>query len=419
MIGFLTVDIVVCVSYAACGPEQMFKMLTLERPSHLDGGVPPGHFGRVTGMRPPPILCRPGGRTRVKTQPVSFPIRLPEALQAEALRLLDASRGAINELMVELWPALDRFAAERTGPAWKQVEQYATRRSGHGNRQERGVLEQAGRILRAQATRKQVFQTILPLLSAGLIRPADGKRPATKDYRLIREQVRALRVERAEAGEEADAFMAMTNLIEQACNFYLETGAFPATYEEVQAVPVPAVGQLPFAGDDGMQVGQTYRAVFGVAQSCDRSTRAEVRRTHLALKLRAPDPQGTWAWGAWSAQIPLPAAVCAYLEQGATPLAPTLREISTPDGRRVAVLDLILDVPVRRVPLLAQQRRVLGFDWGVRSLSTASVVEKSTGQQRVRQVSRPVFLDTGGIDGRQARLRREIGRAACRERGEI
>jgi len=58
-------------------------------------------------------------------------------------------------------------------------------------------MEQAGRILRAQATRKQVFQTILPLLTAGLIRPAEGKRPAKKDYRQIGERVRALRAERA------------------------------------------------------------------------------------------------------------------------------------------------------------------------------------------------------------------------------
>jgi putative transposase len=154
-----------------------------------------------------------------RTHPLAFPIRLPDALQDEALRLLDASRAAINQLLVGLWPDLDRFAAERTGPAWKQVEQYAIRRSGHGSRQERCEMEQAGRILRAQASRKQVFQTILPLLSAGLIRPAEGKRPAKKDYRLIREQVRALRAEQQEAGEEADAFMAMTNLLEQACNF--------------------------------------------------------------------------------------------------------------------------------------------------------------------------------------------------------
>jgi hypothetical protein len=153
-----------------------------------------------------------------RTQPLAFPIRLPDALQEEALRLLDASRGAINQLLLELWPQLDRFAAERTGPARTQVEQYAARRSGHGSRQARCEMEQAGRILRAQASRKQVFQTILPLLTAGLVRPADGKRPATKDYRLIREQVRVLRVQQQEAGEAADAFLAMTNLIEQACN---------------------------------------------------------------------------------------------------------------------------------------------------------------------------------------------------------
>src|SRR5579862_4432094 len=364
-------------------------------------------------MRAQPILAAQESGV-VHTQPVSFPIRLPDALQAEALRLLDESRAAINELLVELWPALDRFAAERTGPAWKQVEQHTTKRSGHGSRQERCEMEQAGRILRAQASRKQVFQTILPLLKAGLIRPAEGKRPARKDYRLIREQVRALRTAQQEAGEEADAYVAMTNLLEQACNHYLETGAFPTTYEAVQAIPAQAVGQLTFAGDDGMHAGQTYRALLWVAHSCDLQTRAEARRASLLLRLRAPDEQGTWAWGAWSPEIPLPAAVCASLEQGATPPAPTLRELVRPDGRRVAVLDLILDVPTSTVPPLAQERRVLGFDWGVRSLITASVVEKSLGKRSPR-VSRPVFLDTGGIDGRQARLRREIDRLkACR-----
>src|SRR5262249_56077094 len=64
---------------------------------------------------------------------------------------------------------------------------------------------------------------------------------------------------------------------------------------------------------------------------------------------------------------------------------------------------------------LSEEGRVLGFDWGVRSLITASVVETNHGKQ-YPQVSRPVFLDTGGIDGRQARLRREIDcLKACRE----
>lgn len=126
-----------------------------------------------------------------KTQTLSFPIRLPDAMQAEALRLLDASRWAINQIILDLWAHLDRFASNRTGPAWKQVERHLLHRSGHGNRQERNEMEQAGRILRAQATRKQVFQSVVPLLTDGLIRPADEKGPARKDHRAITQQVRA------------------------------------------------------------------------------------------------------------------------------------------------------------------------------------------------------------------------------------
>lgn len=352
-----------------------------------------------------------------KTQTLSFPIRLPDALQAEALRLLDASRDAINQIIVQLWPQLDLFVADRTGPAWKQVELHLLKRSGHGNRQERNEMEQAGRLLRAQATRKQVFHTVLPLLSEGLIRPAEGERPAKKDHRQIKEQVRALRAQMQDAGEDADAFMAMTNLIEQSCNRYLQSDEFPTTYEALQPAPILSVGQLTFAGDDGMKAGQTYRARIEVSHCCDLQTRQEHKRAALWFKLRSPSVHGKWTWGAWSQEIPLPPTVFSYLWQGATTQAPTLREIKSDDGSRVAVLDLILEVPAKYVSPLEQESRVLGFDWGVRSLITVSVLEKGDADEPYHQVSRPVFLDTGGIDGRQARLRREIDRLkACRDR---
>ena len=352
-----------------------------------------------------------------KTQTLSFPIRLPDAMQAAALRLLDASGIATNQMVTELWPQLDLFASDRTGPAWKQVERYLLSRSGHGSRQERCEMEQAGRILRAQASRKQVFQTILPLLSEGLIKPAEGKRPARKDHQQIKEHVRTLRAQMQGTGENADAFMAMTNLLEQACNQYLQTGVFPTTYEELQPVPTLSVGHLTFAGDDGMKAGQTYRARIEIAEGRDLQTKQEQQQASLWLKLRTPDSLGKWSWGAWSEAIPLASPVCIYLWQGATTQAPTLREIRGDHGSRVAVLDLILEVPAKYVSPLEQETRVLGWDWGVRSLITVSILEKPEGDEPYRQVSRPIFLDTGGIDGRQARLRREIDRLkACRDR---
>src|SRR5205807_4863903 len=132
-----------------------------------------------------------------------------------------------------------------------------------------------GRRLRAQASRKQVFQTILPLLGEGLIRPAEGKRPARKDHRKIKEQVSSLRTQIQDAGEDADAFMAMTNVLEQACNRYLQTDQFPTIYEELQPAPLLSVGHLTFAGDDGMKAGQTYRARVEMSHCCDVQTRQE------------------------------------------------------------------------------------------------------------------------------------------------
>jgi hypothetical protein len=76
-----------------------------------------------------------------KTQTLSFPIRLPDAIQAEALRRLHASTIAINQIITDLWPQ--------------------------------------------------------------------------QDHQQIKEQVRALRAQMPEAGEDADTFMAMTNVIEQ------------------------------------------------------------------------------------------------------------------------------------------------------------------------------------------------------------
>src|SRR5260370_10464811 len=154
-------------------------------------------------------------------------------------------------------------------------------------------MDKAGRILRAQARRKQVFQTILPLLSEGLIRPAEGSRPARKDSRVIKEQVRALRSD----VEDADAFMAMTNIIEQACNRYLQTESFPSTYEDLQPVPVLSVGQLTFAGYDGMKAGQAYRARIDVSQSWDQASRQEQERAPFYIRLRSPDQRLNWPSG--------------------------------------------------------------------------------------------------------------------------
>lgn len=321
-------------------------------------------------------------------QSLSYPLRLPDAIQADALRLLEVSREVINLTVTALWDRLDEFATRTNRYAYKQVEAMLAAPLAHGHRQWRCEAEQAGRILRGQAERKQQFALILPLLEHGRILPRTAQRRAGKHRKAIKQAVAQLR----EASSDGGNAVELQSLIEQACNFYLANGCFPATYEEMQQVPVLNVGILPYAGDDGAEMGQTYRLSLDLDQ----------RRITLAL--RTPDEQGRWvrSWREQTCQMTIPEVLMARLKHGEMQ-APSLRVIQEADGSRYAVLDFLVTVPVQREETWEACQHVLGFDWGVRVLVTASVVNLDG-----HQIGRPFFLDTGPFDGRQARLRRQI-----------
>jgi len=54
-------------------------------------------------------------------QSLSYALRLPDAVQGAALRLLDASRAVINATVAALWERLDDFGERETRYAYKQV----------------------------------------------------------------------------------------------------------------------------------------------------------------------------------------------------------------------------------------------------------------------------------------------------------
>jgi putative transposase len=327
-------------------------------------------------------------RTARSQQSLSYPLRLPDDLQADALRLLDVSREVINLTVASLWDRLDEFVTHTNTYAYKQVEEMIAPPVVHGHRQWRCEAEQAGRILRGQAERKKQFVLILPLLEPGMIQPKTETRRAGKNRTQIKQALVNLRDGQSDGGNAVE----LQSLIEQSCNFYLANGCFPETYEEMQAVPVLKAGILPYAGDDGPHMGQSYRLSLDLDQNI------------LTLALRTPDESGAWArnWREKTIQMTLPEVVVARMKVGKM-LAPSLREIIEPDGTRYAVLDVIVEIPVEEPAEWSEMQTVLGFDWGVRVLVTASVVDLDG-----HQVGRPFFLDTGPFDGRQARTRRQI-----------
>ncbi|HYX48236.1 MAG TPA: transposase, partial [Ktedonobacteraceae bacterium] len=264
-------------------------------------------------------------------QPLSYALRLPEAAQAAALRLLDVSREVINATVAALWDRLDEFGERETKYAYKQVTATMGSPAVHGDRQWRCQAEQAGRILRAQAARKKQFALILPLLEQGMILPRAEKNRSGKNHQAIKAALADLREEDGDGGSAVH----LQSLIEQACNFYLKNGCFPDTYEDMQALPVLKVGILPYAGDDGGERGQAHRLRIDLQGRC------------CYFAFRFPDEQGNWAkvWTEPQMRLLLPEPVLEGLQAGAA-LAPTLREIAEPDGTRYAVLDFTIEVEV-------------------------------------------------------------------------
>lgn len=327
-------------------------------------------------------------RTSRDQQSLSYPLRLPDEMQADALRLLDVSREVINTTVTAMWDRLDQFTTRTNSYAYKQVEEMISPSLLHGHRQWRCEAEQAGRILRGQAERKHQFALILPLLSLGMIQPKTETKRASKNRQQIKQALTALRDSTSDGGNAVK----VQSLIEQACNFYLQHGCFPDTYEEMQQAPRLSAVVLPYAGDDGPRMGQISR--FSL----------DLEKRSLTLALRTPDEALKWPrnWREHTIQMALPGIVVERCKAGKTQ-APNVREICDPDGTRYAVLDFSVEVPIESPVPFEEMHTVLGFDWGVRVLVTASVVDLDG-----HQVGHPFFLDTGPFDGRQARLRRQI-----------
>ncbi len=320
-------------------------------------------------------------------QPLTYDVRLPDDAQADALRLLDASRAVVNQALALLWPHLDAFGRDCVGPAWKQVGKYMASPSPHGDRQWRCESEVLGRVLRAQAERKKAFELVLPILSDGFIRPKTEKREACKNRPAIKEALTTLQ---KSLEEEETNFVTLQHVVEQCCNFFFAHDRFPSTYEELQPLPLLKVGLLTYAGDDGPEKGQAYRLALDLDAGVAR------------FRFRYPDEAGVWHWRKVDTIIPLPDAVRERLKAGEL-MAPTLREEHRADGERFAVLDFIVEVEKADLPAWESVERVLGADWGVHTLLTATAVD-----EHHKQVGRPMFLNTGGFDGRQARTRRQI-----------
>jgi hypothetical protein len=100
-----------------------------------------------------------------------------------------------------------------------------------------------------------VFALIQPILTDGFIFPKTERTPAGKHHQAITAAIKALQQaqQAAATGQEdgESTFVALQNVVEQACNFYIEHDRFPDSYEEMQPIPLLKVGLVTYAVDWG------------------------------------------------------------------------------------------------------------------------------------------------------------------------
>ena len=258
--------------------------------------------------------------------------------------LLDASRAVVNQALTILWPHLDEFGTDRVGPAWKQVGKYIGSPSPTGDRQWRCESEVVGRVLRQQAERKKAFELVVPILSDGFIRPKTEKRPAGKNRPAIKEAITALQ---KSLEEDETSFVALQNVVEQACNYFFQQDRFPATYEELQPVPLLKVGMLTYAGDDGRRKRPGISS--GSGSGCrSGAVSVPLSRRGGSLALAQSGHDHSFARD----------ALVSVFTHGEL-MAPTLREEHRADGERFAVLDFIIEVEKAELPAWESVERVL------------------------------------------------------------
>ncbi|MBU4174969.1 MAG: hypothetical protein KKB90_04990 [Actinobacteria bacterium] len=90
----------------------------------------------------------------------SYDYRLPKEVLADCLRTLDFLLPAENNLIESLWSEdfLKQLKSNRnTKQVWKWLEPQLERPEEVPSRVWRGVLEQAGRILKTQADKQDLF----------------------------------------------------------------------------------------------------------------------------------------------------------------------------------------------------------------------------------------------------------------------
>ncbi len=356
--------------------------------------------------RPSPCRTRSALPDVAGDDSVETPVSLAERLEHLSGVLLPWYNARLLALHVEDVLA---EAPSWARPVWKhggQGEAPATAPSRVG----RCALETVGRVVASQAARREAFAALRAvggpeaerLLAAGEPYPVVvqareawaenhvGEAPASGLLLGMAEQMAADHRRRTTARWGDGTWAEWATLCGEPA-----PGPWAETYTDLQGAPTMGRLLLTYAADDGARAGQAARY----------APTADGRAVECALLLPTrPDPgREDWSW--CSFRLALPEVMRVELARGG--------RLQAPDLRQTRAGQWVLDVKVEALPKGERRGvpgRVLAFDWGLRKLLSAVVLQGgepalAAGIPGWEQLTRPFFLRGGGIYDKLRELR--------------
>jgi len=290
----------------------------------------------------------------------AYDYRLPREIQKDCLRTLGLVLPIENDLLESLWSEsfLEQLGLTcDTKYVWKWLEPRMERPEGLPSRIWRGILEQVGRTLKAQAVRLDLFRFLKSITTNEqewcwqLCR--DNGKPFVKANHIY-------------------------SIKEAVCRYRCKNaGKFPERYFDITGCPRLRNGIITYAPDDGQAI------------------RYDLEGTTFKVRLKVIDEEGTWTWRETSFE--LPGIVLERLGDG-TMRSPDLR---CKDGKA------FLDLKVESKNSGARDncpRNKLFADWGTTRKLLAIIAVTPGGAQ----MGPPIFLKYEGVFGKLHRIRQHI-----------
>lgn len=292
------------------------------------------------------------------TTTLAYHQRLPEEIGEEVVRTLLCVRIWEDTLTEDLWDEekLKELLEEHRGfQHWKLLESKVKKIDGVPSRIWRGILEQIGRTLLAQAKRMELFYFL--------------KGTTTDEnewsWELCKENGRQF--------VKANYIY----LLKDCVGAYREReGKFPDTYFDLTRCPTFKYGLLLYSVDDGAEKGQAI----------------QYRLEGNVLKIRIKLLDEGWDWKWFETEVTLSEKVTEKLAKGGKLVAPDLRR----DHEKV-----FLDVKVQaenEVPEVALAN-YLSVDWGVKKLLTITICDPEG-----NKLSQPFFFKWTPLFGKLKRI---------------